>query len=251
MVVVGGSVVEDRVVEDRVVEDSGPADVVLPEDCSDRELSLACQLTARIVHLRRQLVLAERTERSLRNMAYRDPLTGLANRRQWDQQLVQRLELLPDGNPNAALGVAIIDLDLFKPLNDQCGHVAGDTVLRRVGHRLAAQLSEQHLAARLGGDEFGVLLSGVLPQDVPQVIELVRVSLADDLASDEFAGFGPNPRRLTASAGVVTLTVRDRLLPRQVLQAADSALRVAKREGRDRTVAGNLEDDRLDRATDQ
>ncbi len=66
------------------------------------------------------------------------------------------------------LGLVLLDLDLFKPVNDQLGHVAGDIVLQRIAQRLAANLAPQHLAARLGGDEFGILLSSILADDVPR-----------------------------------------------------------------------------------
>lgn len=211
------------------------SDVVLPEDCSGRELRMACRLTVEIVRLRRRIAEELRTQRALRKMAYRDPLTGLGNRRKWDQELVVRLERLKDQGPTAALGIVLFDLDFFKPLNDQLGHLSGDNTLQRVAHTLAANLADQHLAARIGGDEFGVLLSGILPTDVPDVADLVRRSL-----THQPEGAVEERSFVTASAGVVVVRPTDAVRPLDALQAADRALRLAKQQGRDRTVIGSL-----------
>ncbi len=189
----------------------GASDVVLPEDCSGRELRLACRLTVEIVRLRRKIAEELRTQRALRKMAYRDPLTGLGNRRKWDQELVVRMEHLKEQGPAAALGIALFDLDFFKPLNDQLGHLAGDNTLQRVAHKLAANLADQHL--------------------------VVRRSLTHqpERAVDERTS-------VTASAGVVVVRPTDTVRPLDALKAADRALRLAKQQGRDRTVTGSLQE---------
>ncbi len=195
------------------------ADVVLPSDCHPRELQLACRLLAEVIELRCRLADEQRTQDALRRMAFRDPLTGLPNRRSWDRELVGRLEQLRDGAERAVLGVVLLDVDLFKPVNDQLGLVGGDTALQRIAQKLAANLAQQHLAARLGGDEFGIL-----------VADLLRRSI--ELQPDASLALS---RPVTSSAGVVIVTGRHQASARNILTAAGEALRRAKQDGRNRT----------------
>ena len=119
---------------------AGSADVVLPADCTPRELRLACRLLVEVVRLRRRLGEEIRTQKALRTMAYRDPLTGVANRRKWERELTARLEGAGSAGAGSTLAIVLLDLDHFKPINDRLGHVAGDMVLRRVAQRLAANV---------------------------------------------------------------------------------------------------------------
>ena len=99
---------------------------------------------------------AEAFSRHISDLAYRDPLTGLANRRSFEEHLRQLAgERAEKSDPFA---VVIVDLDGFKPVNDVYGHRAGDAVLKEVAGRLTSCLGEGALIARLGGDEFGILL---------------------------------------------------------------------------------------------
>src|SRR5437764_13611007 len=111
-----------------------PADVSLPADHSPRELRLACLLLAEIVRLRRQREASRRQERVLTHLALSDPLTGLPNRRAWDQELAERLAAV---SLDASWCLALFDVDHFRTVNDQAGHLAGDACLRRVADRLA------------------------------------------------------------------------------------------------------------------
>ncbi len=99
---------------------------------------------------------AEASSLHIADLAYRDPLTGLANRRSFEERLRQLAsERAEKAGPFA---VVIVDLDGFKPVNDVYGHRAGDAVLKEVAGRLTGCLGESALIARLGGDEFGILL---------------------------------------------------------------------------------------------
>lgn len=215
----------------------GSADVLLPADCIGRELRLACRLTAEIVRLRRQLAKEQNDQRALKRMAYRDPLTGLANRRQWDQELVKRLEGLrkASGDSMAGLGVVLLDVDRFKRLNDERGHAVGDTTLQRVAQKLIANLARQHLAARVGGDEFGILFADIFPPELSEMADRVRRSVETPLDEHQDA---PG---VTTSAGAVCVNSHDVVRPLQVLHAASQALRSAKQQGRNRTVTGSLD----------
>src|SRR4029450_10462491 len=99
-----------------------PADVSLPSDHSARELRLACLLLAEVVRLRRQREASRRQERVLTHLALSDPLTGLPNRRAWEQQLADRLA----ASTAKSWCIALLDVDHFHEVNDQLGHLEGD-----------------------------------------------------------------------------------------------------------------------------
>jgi diguanylate cyclase (GGDEF)-like protein/PAS domain S-box-containing protein len=166
-------------------------------------------------------------EEGLRREARHDPLTGLPNRRVFEE-LLERVVARAARGTGATLLLA--DLDGFKALNDQLGHPAGDEGLRRVGGALAAIVRPGDLVARLGGDEFGVLLlgegrvEGALP-----VAERLR-SAVESLAF----GVAERPLRLGLSVGVATID--GRLDSREVVARADAALYAAKAGGGNRIV---------------
>lgn len=144
-----------------------------------------------------------------------DALTGIANRRAWDEELpsaLRRAERL--GHP---LSVVLIDLDHFKGYNDRYGHPAGDSALREIGVRWRGQIRDIDLLARIGGEEFGLLLPGC---DAEAALEIVNRLRADI------------PEGLTASAGIVAWAIP--LTAEQFVAEADRALYRAKSDGRDR-----------------
>jgi len=91
-------------------------------------------------------------------LAKTDPLTGLANRRNFDSMLLERMEIYGAQNPPRRFALGYLDLDGFKPINDQYGHAVGDEVLRVVSDRLRAALRGSDFVGRHGGDEFMLLL---------------------------------------------------------------------------------------------
>jgi diguanylate cyclase (GGDEF)-like protein len=204
-----------------------PADVSLPADHSSRELRLACLLLAEIVRLRRQREASRRQERVLTHLALSDPLTGLPNRRAWEQQLAERLGAAAEGTHFC---LALLDIDHFHVVNEQRGHLEGDASLRRIADRLADCLRRAGFLARLGGDEFAVLLEGVAAPKAAAVIDLIRIQAAED--GDEAAG--KLPLRLSAGwAELIAPAAKSAV--NDALQRADAALRTAKQDGRNRT----------------
>jgi diguanylate cyclase (GGDEF)-like protein len=113
----------------------------------------------------------------LDHQAGHDPLTGLANRRRFTDELRTRLGGL-DGEDGPLTLVALGDLDGFKAINDRFGHAAGDAVLQVIAERLTAVTREDDLVARLGGDEFAVLCPDLGADDAPAVAERLRAAVA-------------------------------------------------------------------------
>ncbi len=107
--------------------------------------------------------------------AAHDPLTGLANRKTFDERLAQVFAAQPQSQPAVLL---LLDLDSFKPINDAFGHAAGDAVLCAVAQAIAGQVRAGDLVARRGGDEFGVLLERCPGEVAQRVAETVRVAVA-------------------------------------------------------------------------
>jgi diguanylate cyclase (GGDEF)-like protein len=203
-----------------------PADVSLPADHSARELRLACLLLAEIVRLRRQREASRRQEKVLTHLALSDPLTGLPNRRAWDQHLADRLV----GATDKKWCLAVLDIDLFHEINDRLGHIEGDAALRRVADRLAGTMRRAGFVTRLGGDEFAVLVEGVDEEKAAAVIDLIRIQSAED--GDDASG--RMPLKLSAGWAIVAPPVTKAAV-NDALERADDALRQAKREGRNRT----------------
>jgi diguanylate cyclase (GGDEF)-like protein len=213
----------------------GPADVCLPADVGPRELRLVCKLLAEIVRLRCQVRFGTELHRHLFRQALTDPLTGLPNRRAWDDALGPRLAEAP--RLPGRLCLAVIDLDQFKPINDQHGHAAGDEVLRAAAKALRESLRQDDLLARLGGDEFGLLVQVPDARVAAAVVERARASIG---ASTARSGF-----RVSASAGFHLVPMQNAAdgnrgvestpTPEALQAAADAALRRAKQQGRDRT----------------
>lgn len=125
----------------------------------------------------------ERTKALLQHMAQQDPLTGLANRALFSDRLNQTLALAQRSGTRCAQ--LYIDLDRFKPVNDQFGHATGDVLLKDVASRMLACVRESDTVARIGGDEFVVLLRNIdNAEDALHVAEKIRAALASPFPID-------------------------------------------------------------------
>ena len=171
---------------------------------------------------------ARRSSAQFEEMANRDALTGLFNRRWVDDRLAALVTAARRaGEP---LSVALVDLDHFKRINDTHSHAVGDVVLRRVGALLDGFATGSESTARLGGEEFVLLLPGVGGQAAEQRCETLAALLRQ---TDWTAVTGALP--VTASIGVTTAPDGLGLAP-ALLSQADHNLYAAKRAGRDRVV---------------
>ncbi len=162
----------------------------------------------------------------LSRLAALDPLTGLANRRQFQERL--RQNLAQHHRHGTAGSLVTLDLDHFKQVNDTYGHATGDLVLMEAAARMTASLRPTDLPARVGGEEFAVLLPDSDIGTAVTVAERLRTTLA---AMVVFAPDG-RPVRITASIGVAAWQHDDRD-ERDLLERADQALYAAKHAGRD------------------
>lgn len=160
-------------------------------------------------------------ERQARHEALHDPLTGLPNRRHFSQRLSQALA--PSLAPPVPLAVFYLDLDDFKPINDQHGHATGDELLRIVAARLARAVRAEDLVARLGGDEFACLITD-MPGPAP--IEALARKLFDSVAAP--ATVGDLELVVHASIGIAMCPPDDASAD-ALLRCADAAMYRAKR----------------------
>lgn len=174
----------------------------------------------------------------LEEMAQTDDLTGLLNRRAFDDIL--RREMQRSARTGLLLGVILIDLDYFKRVNDSLGHFAGDDVLRRVSNALREGTRPADVLARYGGEEFVVLLRNSGLEETELVAERIRQLIA------ELSGL-PGGMSLTASIGVAVNQPNE--TPAELLLRSDEALYRSKREGRNLVSVYRLSDDA--RATPQ
>jgi diguanylate cyclase (GGDEF)-like protein/PAS domain S-box-containing protein len=180
---------------------------------------------------------ARELTRRLTHQASRDSLTGLFNRHSFESQARHLIGEVDGGYANHAL--FYLDLDQFKIVNDTCGHVAGDELLRQLGVILHEALRSDDILARLGGDEFGVLLRRCSIDQAVKIAEKLRLSV------EEFRfGWSDKVFQIGVSIGVVSVEpgVADLAA---LLSAADLACYAAKEAGRNRIHVYEASDDAL------
>jgi diguanylate cyclase (GGDEF)-like protein/PAS domain S-box-containing protein len=164
--------------------------------------------------------------RRLSYHASHDILTGLVNRREFENRLERALKSAKA--QEASYAVCYLDLDQFKIVNDSCGHSAGDALLGQLGALLKSKIRWRDTLARLGGDEFGVLLESCTLDEAMQTAESLRMAISEYRFMWEDRSF-----RLGVSIGVVPIT-SDNDDVAGLLSAADSACAAAKEAGRNR-----------------
>ncbi|HEV8572655.1 MAG TPA: response regulator [Actinomycetota bacterium] len=175
--------------------------------------------------------IENRLQRAARQQALADSdaLTGAVSRRRSIELLARLVRL--SGRFSHPLCLAMIDLDLFKEVNDQFGKAAGDAVLRRLSHMLLRHFRGEDVVARWGGEEFLVGMYGITREVAVTRLE----QLAQRFAGEEFTSPKGKPFGASFSAGVAEYS-RDALDLPALLRAADQAMRRAKAEGRDRIL---------------
>jgi diguanylate cyclase (GGDEF)-like protein/PAS domain S-box-containing protein len=173
----------------------------------------------------------KRLEAHTHELANRDPVTSLYNRRRFEEELTRSIARCREEGESAAL--LLIDLDRFKSVNDSAGHVAGDRLIRVVGQTLDERISPPDIAARIGGDEFAVILRDIDLAQARAVAEELRMAIST----------AETERPCTASVGLCRLhgDVPD---AETCFRAVDRAMYRAKDQGRDRVVVGSISERR-------
>ncbi|HZC22810.1 MAG TPA: diguanylate cyclase [Candidatus Binatia bacterium] len=177
-----------------------------------------------------------RLREALRDQSIRDPLTGLYNRRYLEETLER--EIRRAVRSENLLGVLMLDLDHFKKFNDTYGHDAGDTVLRETAAFLGRSVRAEDIVCRFGGEEFVIILPLADIQTTQARAERIRSKLRELAILHQGKAVG----LVTVSVGVAELPQHG-TTPKTLLEAADAALYVAKREGRDRVVVAEERSD--------
>ncbi|NNM75757.1 GGDEF domain-containing protein [Sphingomonas sp. ID1715] len=168
-----------------------------------------------------------------RRLAESDQLTGLANRRAFENRF--RRAVMQARETGKPLALAFCDIDHFKQINDTHGHDVGDRILKFVAQRLASASGNNCFVARHGGEEFVMLFEGMTAEEAGRVVDNVRADLEERRLVAKQSGEPIG--RVSFSAGVASLMEAD--TGRAMLRAADQALYRAKNEGRNRVeVAG-------------
>jgi diguanylate cyclase (GGDEF)-like protein len=174
-----------------------------------------------------------------RKLAETDALTGLFNQRFFQETL--RREVTRAHRYQRKLTLVIFDLDDFKSINDQVGHLAGDRVLAQAADRLREAVRSVDVACRVGGDEFAVIMPESSAEDGDQLFRRVHNSMRG-------TALGPDEQRLRLSGGIAELLHGD--TPASLFERADAALYRAKDRGKDRADiahAGELRTDQEER----
>ncbi len=192
------------------------------EDFSGQEIGLVRDLVGQLrTAVENTLLYKEKEEQSRM-----DGLTGLKNRREFEERLEE--ELARSQRYDLTFSLALVDLDQFKQYNDTKGHLAGDLLLRQIASVLKESVRGSDVVARYGGDEFVVILPETGKQAAFVGCERLREKVQEN--------FGPD---ITASIGIATFP-DDAVLRKALIEKADRALYRAKREGKNRTVVAKL-----------
>ncbi len=201
-----------------IVRDPNRPSVGLPLLIGGVGISLAALLSALILVWSRNERIVE-----LEREAGQDPLTGLSNRRSFDQGL--RQEVARSRRQGTSGAMLMIDLDHFKRVNDTGGHQAGDRLLEEIAELLRRRVRETDVLARIGGDEFAIVLANTGAEEARLVAEAITATVRENTRLDG--------EPITASIGIAIFGEDPSLSPESIASEADTAMYAAKDGGRD------------------
>ncbi|CAH7196205.1 GGDEF domain-containing protein [Vibrio chagasii] len=167
-------------------------------------------------------------EQKLRGLSQIDGLTGVLNRRYFEEKYRNHLERHGSSKPCSAL--IMLDLDWFKVINDTMGHICGDEVLKHAARIFQEETKDSGIVGRVGGEEFAILLKDTDAENAVSVAEKIRVRIEGESFSR-----GLQPIKLTVSVGVAMISGHE-VEPSVGMHRADMALYCSKRQGRNRTT---------------
>jgi diguanylate cyclase (GGDEF)-like protein len=221
--------------------------IVLPVSCSQHAPTFLCltrpaqedfpadrvELARWAAALLSEAIEQERSRLEIERQARQDGLTGLSNRRVFDEQIERELQFARRSGDSVSL--ILLDLDRFKSINDTYGHPAGDEVLRRTAYQLREAVertrsTDRIVMARLGGEELAVLAPGVTLHGARRIAEAIRTAVEENPV--EFEG---KTIRVTLSGGLATFPDQGAMAS-ELITAADRMLYLAKEQGRNRII---------------
>jgi diguanylate cyclase len=187
-------------------------------------------LEARLSASKQEIDQLQEHLETVRTESLTDPLTTLANRKSFDDALLQAISRARAYNEHLCL--LLTDVDHFKKFNDTYGHLTGDQVLRLVAMSVKQNVKGQDIAARYGGEEFVIVLPNTVLHDAITVADHIRSAvMAKELLK---RSTGEHLGRVTISVGVATLRAED--TPQTLIERADACLYAAKRNGRNQVI---------------
>jgi diguanylate cyclase (GGDEF)-like protein len=229
IIIVSGTIGEEAAVE---AMKSGASDYVMKDNMTRLVPAIERELRDSVV--RRQHREAEAT---IRHMAFHDALTGLPNRHRFEERLAQALQDAKTGQHGHAL--LYLDLDQFKVINDTCGHIAGDQLLKQLARHMQAQIRDSDILARLGGDEFGLLLDHCPLDRAEHIADKLLRAIKDYRFS-----WGDKTFTVGGSIGLVPVDASAANIE-DLLRNADVACYAAKDLGRNRVHVYHADDAEL------
>lgn len=197
----------------------------------DREREAARALEARLTASTLEISELQENLEAVRTESLTDPLTALANRKAFDDDLADTITIAR--SRSEPLTLLLADIDHFKKVNDTYGHLTGDQVLRRVAVAVQQNVKGKDIAARYGGEEFAIILPGTMLSAGIVVADGIRRGVMDETTMKRATA--GRVGRVTISIGVAMLRQDDS--PQSLLERADALLYAAKRGGRNRVTA--------------
>ncbi len=193
----------------------------------DRVLATNETLHAELDSANKGIAEQRRQIEELRTQARIDSLTRIPNRAAFDERLAEYIGLLE--RTSLVFSLLLVDIDHFKRVNDEHGHVSGDRILRGIASKISVSIRANDFAARYGGEEFAVIFPGTTEKEAFEVADRMRA----DVAKTNFRLDQKN-LRITISGGIAECTPS--MTPTEVIAAADKALYEAKNTGRNRMI---------------
>jgi diguanylate cyclase (GGDEF)-like protein len=212
------------------IRELGDYSLRAPQTARNELGELSRELNSLVEQVQTQQLQLIAQSREMQALSYQDGLTGLANRRRFDQALADNWAMAQrQRNP---LALIMCDVDYFKPYNDNYGHQKGDEVLRQLARIIDSVVTRtSDLATRYGGEEFAILLPDTTEGGALHIARLLEQRLKDANIQHDFSHIC---RRLTVSIGVASMVPEQDHSPRDLVRLADEALYAAKAGGRNR-----------------
>jgi len=175
-----------------------------------------------------EISTSKKVEKELRFQVMNDSLTGIHNRRYFDESLKSYLDEFELAG--VGLGLLVLDIDHFKSINDNFGHKIGDQVLKDIANKLKQYTRQHDVVARIGGEEFAVITQCPNCEQLLKIAERYRVAIGEIAVTHENTVIKP-----TVSIGIATN--KDSTVPEELLNIADTRMYQAKQNGRNQTAA--------------